>query len=225
MAELIISLDITEEEKMDEVIEKTENYINWYKVGPVPFLKFGFNLIEKLKKLNKKIFFDFKFFDIPNTVKGSVENCCKLGIDMLSLHILGGERMVKEAIEIRNKVNKNTKIVGITVLTSFSGEEFGFPDIKKMVSALAESGFKWELDGIVCSGQELSFLRKYPFYLIVPGIRIEKVKDDQKRVITPSDAVKMGADFLVVGRPIYESKNPENIVKNLTKEMKNGKMD
>lgn len=225
MAELIISLDITEEEKMDEVIEKTEKYVNWYKVGPVPFLKFGFNLIERLKKLNKKIFFDFKFFDIPNTVKGSVENCCKLGIDMLSIHILGGERMVKESIEIRNKANKNTKIVGITVLTSFSGEEFGFSDVKKMVSVLAESGFKWGLDGVVCSGQELSFLRKYPFYLIVAGIRIEKVKDDQKRVITPSDAVKMGADFLVVGRPVYESKNPENAVKKLTKEMRNGKMD
>ncbi len=225
MAELIISLDITEEKKMDEVIEKTGKYVNWYKIGPVPFLKFGFNLVERLKKLNKKIFFDFKFFDIPNTVKRAVENCCKLGIDMLSLHILGGERMVKGAIEIRNKVNKNTKIVGITVLTSFSNEEFGFSDVKKMVSVLAESGFKWGLDGIVCSGQELSFLRKYPFYLIVAGIRMEKVKDDQKRIITPSEAVKTGSDFLVVGRPIYESEKPENAVKKIIKEMKNGKMD
>jgi len=224
MAELIISLDITEEKKMDEVIEKTEKYINWYKIGPVPFLKFGFTLIEKLKKLNKKIFFDFKFFDIPNTVKGAVENCCKLRIDMLSLHILGGERMVKEAIEIRNKINKNTKIVGITVLTSSSGEEFGFFDVKKMVSVLAESGFTWGLDGIVCSGQELLFLRKYSFYLIVPGIRIEKAKDDQKRVITPFEAVKMGADFLVVGRPVYMSENPENAVKRIIEEMENGKM-
>jgi len=225
MAELIISLDITEEKKMDEVIEKTGNYVNWYKIGPVSFLKFGFNLVEKLKKLNKKIFFDFKFFDIPNTVKSAVENCCKLRIDMLSLHILGGERMVKEAIEIRNKVNKNTKIVGITVLTSFSGEESGFFDIKKMASILAESGFKWGLDGVVCSGEEIPFLRKYSFYLIVPGIRIEKVKDDQKRVITPSEAVKIGADFLVVGRPVYESENPENAVKKIIEEMRNGKMD
>lgn len=224
MAELIVSLDITDEKKMDFVIENTANYVNWYKIGPVPFLKFGFPLIEKLKKINKKIFFDLKFFDIPNTVKGAVENCCKLGMDMISIHILGGEEMVKKAIEARNKTNTNTKIIGITVLTSFKGEEIYFADIKKMVFTLAEKGYKWGIDGIVCSGEEIEFLRKYQFLIVVPGIRTEKVFDDQKRVVTPFMAVKRGADFLVIGRPIYESKNPEIKVKEILEEMKDGQM-
>lgn len=222
MAELIISPDVTEEKKMDFVIERTEDYVEWYKIGPVPFLKFGFGLVEKLKKKNKKIFFDFKFFDISNTVKKAVENCCNLEIDMLSLHILGGETMIKEAIEARNKINRNTKIIGITVLTSFSGEEFGFSSLSEMVRILAEKGYKCGLDGIVCSGQELLFLRKYPFLLIVPGIRLERTDDDQRRITTPSLAVKNGADFLVVGRPVYNSSDPEKAVKEILKDMKDG---
>ncbi|HOV21297.1 MAG TPA: orotidine-5'-phosphate decarboxylase [bacterium] len=222
MANLIISLDITEEEKMDFIIEKTENYVGWYKIGPVAFLKFGFCLIDKLKKKNKKIFFDFKFFDIPNTVKNAVRNCCDIGIDMISLHILGGQEMIKEAIEEREKTNKITKLIGITVLTSLTENDFGFSNIKKKVSILGENAFNWGLDGVVVGGEEISVLRKYPYLLVVPGVRLKKENDDQQRIITPKQAVKEGADFIVVGRPVYDSKEPEDCVKKILQEIKNG---
>ncbi|MCD6407814.1 orotidine-5'-phosphate decarboxylase [bacterium] len=226
MSKVIVSLDLESKEKIDRIVEMLD-FIEYFKVGPIPYLVYGNELIEKLKKRGKKIFLDLKFFDIPNTVKKSVKCACLKGVDMLTLHIMGGEEMVKSAIEGKNEVGAETKILGITVLTSLKEKDIDFAtsSIREMVFKLAERGYNWGIDGIVCSGEELPFLRKKfpsPFLMVVPGIRMEERKDDQKRVITPSMAVKKGADFIVVGRPVYESENPVKSVERIIKEVKIG---
>lgn len=226
MSKLIVSLDLESKEEIDRIVE-TLDFIEYFKVGAIPYLIYGNELIEKLKKKKKKVFLDLKFFDIPNTVKKGVKSACLKGIDMLTIHIMGGEEMVKSAVEGRNETGRKTKILGITILTSIKEKNMVFPSsIKDMVLNLAEKGYKWGVDGIVCSGEELPYLRKIlpeEFIMVVPGIRIEKMEDDQKRVITPEMAAKNGADFIVVGRPIYESENPVEAAKKIIREVEIGK--
>jgi orotidine-5'-phosphate decarboxylase len=126
-------------------------------------------------------------------------------------------------------LKSKTKIIGVSVLTSFKEEDLKFlginMQIKELVEKLTENGYICGIDGVVCSGEELETLRskfKSPFLLITPGIRIEEKKDDQKRISTPKEAIQKGADFIVVGRPIYESYEPEKIVEKIIKEIGNG---
>lgn len=228
MKRLIVALDIPDKKKVYELIEKTKEFIDFYKVGYITYTLFGNEIIKKLKKESKKIFLDLKLFDIPNTVKNTVKIISEKEIDMLTVHLMGGEEMIKNAIEEKGKI----KIIGVTVLTSFEQKDLRFlginKKIKNLVNHLVRSAYKWGIDGIVCSGEELKNLRrKYPepFLFIVPGVRIEEKKDDQKRVITPFKAIRDGADFIVVGRPIYESKKPEEIVKKILLEIENGQKD
>lgn len=226
MAELIVSLDTDIREKTEELIEILGSSIDYYKVGPVPLLAFGTQFIEFLSKKGKRIFLDLKFFDIPNTVEKAVYNACKLKPDLLTVHTLGGTEMLKAAISGRNKSGNNTKIIGVTILTSFSQEEIEGLGMKGSIDShilrLAEMAFETGLDGIVCSARELDLLiKKFPhgFLKVCPGIRPGSSFDDQKRIATVSQAVKDGADYLVVGRPIIESNNPLEVVNQIKKEI------
>jgi len=230
MGKLIVALDLNEKEKIYELIEKIGDKVDFYKVGIISYLLFGDELIKYLKKEKKKIFLDLKFFDIPNTVENAVKIIFEKEIDMFTVHLMAGEKVIKSVVEAKKKINSETKIIGVSILTSFKEEDlqiFGInTPVKKLVEKLAEYGYNWGIDGIVCSGEELELLRsrfKSPFLLITPGIRIEEKKDDQKRITTPKEAIKKGADFIVVGRPIYENPQPEKIVEKIIKEIENGK--
>ncbi|HDD64971.1 MAG TPA: orotidine-5'-phosphate decarboxylase [Firmicutes bacterium] len=225
MTQLIVSLDIDDIEKVFYILDQTQDIVDFYKVGTIPFLSFGYRIIDILKERGKKVFFDLKFFDIPNTVRKSTKKIVEMGVDFFTIHLLSGKEVIKAAIEEKGKA----KIIGVTLLTSIEKndiEEIGMgEDVEGMIVRLTQLGVRYGIDGIVCSAKDLPFLRKkFPSIIMVcPGIRLGEVKDDQKRIATPSYASKNGADFIVVGRPVYESENPRQVVKSILKEVESEK--
>ena len=212
---------------INEVITFLNNCpkIKWVKVGLEIFSKEGPEIIKIFKRMNKNIFLDLKFYDIPNTMSSTCYQVSKLGVDIISLHASSGSKALKvskeASLEGASELNLPPPLlVGVTVLTSFS-----FSDLKKdfnneipieeSVLRLAELSFKSGLDGCVCSPCELKKLRSIydsNFQLITPGIRLDKnIKHDQQRVMTPHEAIINGASKLVIGRAITESKDPNKV--------------
>lgn len=226
MKKLIVALDLDDKKKIYGLIEKIGDRVDFYKIGWIPYLVCGKQIIKDLKREKKRIFIDFKFFDIPNTVKNSVKILCDYGIDMFTFHLMAGKEVIKGIIDVKKNLKSDIKAIGVSVLTSFCEEDIKFFGIsyslKEFVKKLVNLGYGFGIDGVVCSGEEIEELRKdypEPFLLITPGIRIDERKDDQKRIITPKDAIKKGADFIVVGRQIYESKDPVSAVEKIIKEI------
>ena len=196
--------------------------VKWVKVGLELFTKEGPEVINFLKKMNRRIFLDLKFFDIPNTMSSTCYQVAKLGVDIISVHASAGSKALKASKEASLKGSKEfnlkpPKIIGVTVLTSFSADdlknEFNIEtDIEDLVLRLAELSYKSGLDGCVCSPLELKKLRLIyndDFQLITPGIRLQNnTKHDQYRVMTPDQAILNGASKLVIGRSITQSKEP-----------------
>ena len=199
--------------------------ISWVKVGLELFTKEGPNIINTFKDMDKKIFLDLKFHDIPNTMSSASYNVSKLGVDIISLHASAGlkalqlskEATIKGAREINNKP---PEVIAITVLTSISPQNFKYElnresSIEENVLSLSKLTYDAGLDGCVCSPLEVKSLRdKYDdnFKLITPGIRflIDDI-NDQSRVMSPVDAISNGASKIVVGRAITKSNNPSKI--------------
>ncbi|MCM8764472.1 MAG: orotidine-5'-phosphate decarboxylase [Candidatus Omnitrophica bacterium] len=227
MAELIVSLDVDEKESAERLVEMLGESVDYYKIGAVPLMAFGMDIVKLLQKHGKKIFLDLKFFDIPNTVEHAVYHACRFRPFLLTVHVSGGPAMLKAAITGRNKSGSNNRIIGVTVLTSFNQQDIellGFKgNIESYIEQLADMAFESGIDGIVCSARDLGFLKKkFPenFLMVCPGIRPGISQDDQKRVASVSQAVKSGADYIVVGRPILESENPLTIVQQIKEEIR-----
>ena len=196
--------------------------IKWVKVGLELFTREGPSVIKILKDLNKKIFLDLKFHDIPNTMRAACFEVSKLGVDIISVHASAGSKALiaskSASLEGAKLANVNPPyIVGITVLTSISSEEFQNDldrknSIEENVVRLAKLSFDNGLDGCVCSPWEAKILRsiyKNNFELITPGIRTNiQSKDDQNRIMTPYEAINNGASKLVIGRAITKAKEP-----------------
>ena len=211
----------------NEVINLLKNcpQIRWVKVGLELFCKEGPEIIKTLKKMEKKIFLDLKLYDIPNTMYATCYQISKLGVDIISLHASSGSRALKiskkASLEGSSQLNlKPPILLGVTVLTSFSSADIKIDfniqtSIEENVLKLAEISFKSGLDGCVCSPKELKKLRltyDNDFQLITPGIRLEEnTKHDQKRVMTPKEAILSGASKLVIGRSITKSDNPTKV--------------
>ena len=218
---VILAIDGLDINKAKLLLEKCPN-IKWVKVGLELFTREGPNVIDILKKMNKKIFLDLKFYDIPNTMSAACYQVSKLGVDIISVHASAGFNALKASKEASllgaESVNiKPPIVVGITVLTSFSLKEFQddfdrVTTIEENVLRLAKLSFNAGLDGCVCSPWEAKILRstfKNNFELITPGIRLTvENKDDQNRIMTPCEAIKSGASKLVIGRSISKSKDP-----------------
>jgi len=199
--------------------------ISWIKVGLELFTKEGPTIINTFKDMDKKIFLDLKFHDIPNTMSSASYHVSKLGVDIISLHASAGlkalqlskEATIKGAREINNKP---PEVIAITVLTSISPQNFKYElnresSIEENVLSLSKLTYDAGLDGCVCSPLEVKSLRdKYDdnFKLITPGIRflIDDI-NDQSRVMSPVDAISNGASKIVVGRAITKSNNPSKI--------------
>ena len=212
---IFIACDSSNIKKVKEIIRKTKNskIIIGYKFG-LEFLnsKNGRNFVSKLK--NKIKFGDYKYSDIPNTCASAIKAVKDLKFSYLTIHINSGLNALKAA----KKVSGKTKIIGVTVLTSLNDrslKEIGFnKDVKKIVFNQARLASKANLDGIVCSAQEVDIVKKvFKKEIITPGIRFNSKKNDQKRTLTPKQAFKNGSDWLVIGRPITKGNIKANIQK------------
>ncbi|WP_264730745.1 orotidine-5'-phosphate decarboxylase [Wolbachia endosymbiont (group B) of Episyrphus balteatus] len=199
--------------------------VGMVKLGLEFFAAHGPSGVREVAKCNVPIFLDLKLYDIPNTVARTVEAIKALDVEMLTLHISGGTKMLKEALSIVQ--GKKIKLIGVTVLTSMGNEdlsELGVArEAKSQVILLAKLAKKIGLHGVVCSALEAQEVRQEcgkDFKIITPGIRINRGHDDQKRTATPKEAINSGADYIVIGRPITKSGNPasssELILKSLT---------
>lgn len=215
--ELIVALDRASSREAGLVLDKMPAAIKWYKIGLELFTAAGPAALSLLGKKEKKIFLDLKLHDIPNTVARAVRAAAGHGVSLLTVHALGGEAMLEAAVEAARTIGeKAPKIAAVTMLTSHRQEDLTAIGIRQKISdqvlLLAELAFKCGADGIVASVNEAPLLRKNfgkDFILVVPGIRPAGSENkDQKRVATPAMAIKAGADFLVVGRPIIEAKDP-----------------
>lgn len=213
MAELIVALDYDNPLDALKLAKNLEGKVDWLKVGLELFITEGPKIIKDLQAMNYKVFLDLKLHDIPNTVQGAVLAAAKHRADMLTLHVSGGKNMINAAVECLKTSDHKPLLFGVTILTSLSqGEVPCFTgDLKELTQQLAEEAYNGGANGIVCSGHEVeSIKQRQPKLLaLCPGIRMpDGDVGDQKRVITPQEAVRRGADFIVVGRPINQAKDP-----------------
>lgn len=215
MSKVIMALDVSSMDDVVTTVEKMGEHISWYKVGLQLFLAEGWKVIEYLKSKNKNIFLDLKFFDIPNTVAKATSEAVKMNVDFITIHALGTSDMVAASREAIDKVNSSTKILSVTILTSVSQErlngDMGLSNsIESNVEHLAATAFKAGSHGIVCSPLEISKVRAISDELIIvtPGVRFEGDSvDDQKRVMSPQQALDTGSNYLVMGRSLMGKDN------------------
>lgn len=216
MNNLIVALDLPTADEALALVDLLGEPTDYYKVGVQLFTRAGPPLVRELKDREKKVFLDLKYHDIPYTVARAVESAAELGVDMLTVHTSGGSAMMRSAREAAGA--DGPLLVGVTLLTSMSGtdvEEAWGKELRSMrdeVARLAALAAEAELDGVVSSALEVEALKRKhgaAFLAITPGIRPSGGQTgDQARVATPAEAVRAGADYLVVGRPIYRADDP-----------------
>ncbi|MEW6170396.1 MAG: orotidine-5'-phosphate decarboxylase [Candidatus Omnitrophota bacterium] len=217
---LIVALDLDSFTKAKKFINLLYKDVKLFKVGLQLFINCGHEIIPEIKKKGAEVFLDLKFYDIPNTVSNAVTEAVRLNVKMLTVHISGGKEMLTSAVRTAKKEAKILRIkkpllIGVTVLTSQETKP-------SRVLELAKMGLSCGLDGIVCSVKEVQYLRKKinkKFIIVTPGIRPNTQNfDDQKRIASAKEALRLGSDYLVVGRPILEARNPKKALQDMLKE-------
>ncbi len=216
-SELIVALDLPNEELVDATLRALPEAVRWYKVGLELFCTAGPAVLARLQQRDKRIFLDLKLHDIPNTVAAAVHAAAGHRVDLLTVHATGGAAMLKAAAEAaREHGTERPQIIAVTTLTSLSHRDLKAIGVERDVSeqaiALGRMALDCGIDGLVCSPLELEQLREAfgaePI-LVTPGIRLaDDQTDDQKRVSTPETAVRLGADYLVVGRSLLNAPDP-----------------
>ena len=225
---IIVALDLDNINKATKLVKELKKEVYAFKIGHEFFYNFGIKGYKKIYEICPKIFLDLKLHDIPNTVEKGLKAISKLRPIFTTIHISGGDEMQKISA-LKN--NKKTKILGVTVLTSLDEKQtlkyYNEKNVNNLVKKFANFAKKNNLSGLVCSPLEINIVRKEvgkKMILVVPGIRpIKKTsskKDDQKRTLNPKQAIDLGADFLVIGRPIIESKNPLDTIKKINQSIK-----
>jgi orotidine-5'-phosphate decarboxylase len=217
MAELIVALDVPTAAEAEKAAKALAPKVGFFKVGLELFTAEGPKAVEAVKK-HGKVFLDLKLHDIPNTVAGAVKSAGRLGVDALSIHFSGGLEMLQAAAA----VSPRPRLWGITVLTSLRDlSHLGSPlSAAEAVGRLAALGKQAGFDGAVCSGEEIGLVKGLGLQAVVPGIRPASSKmDDQKRAVSPGLAVKRGADYLVVGRPVLQASDPAQAAEKIMEEM------
>ena len=215
---IFVALDTDKINEALNIVNDIKDYIAGIKLGLEFFTKNGPKGIEAFSSLNIPIFLDLKFLDIKNTVIKSIKTLEGLPVDYLSIHLLNGKDTLLEAKKTVNEFSKPIKLLGITILTSFSEKnlkEIGINNsLSEQVNILSKLAKITGLDGIVCSPHEVKKVKSIcgKMEIFTPGIRIDKIdNDDQKRIMTPAKAIEQGATYLVMGRSITEGKPLENI--------------
>ena len=230
---LVLALDVDDFKKAEELVGKLSDYVGVFKIGNQLFTAEGTKVVNMIKERGGKVFLDLKFHDIPNTVARAAEVATKLGVYIFDIHTSGGYEMMKAAAEATKKISLalgilKPLILGVTLLTSVNQEilekDLGIKKrLEEQVVHLAKLAKAAGLDGVVASSREIKEIRKAcgkDFLILTPGIRpAGKSSDDQKRIMTPREAIKLGADFLVIGRPIRSAVNPVEAAKEILREM------
>ena len=206
---IIVAIDEINFKKASDILDNLDSEKCMVKIGSVSFNSIGHDIISYASKKGFDIFLDLKLHDIPNTVKKSIEGLLSLPIQMLTIHTSGGKEMMMAAMEAVS--GTEIKVFGVTALTSLSNDdtnEIFQRTASAQVNAMLDLAESAGIDGVVCSPHELDLVSKRKSLLsITPGIRLYDSNDDQKRVMTPKEAINHGADYLVIGRPITASEN------------------
>lgn len=224
--QLIVALDVENLEKARKVVSALGDSVCFYKVGLRLFTREGPRVVQWLKKRGYKVFLDLKLHDIPNTVAQAVEAATFWGVDFLTLHASGGEEMIAAAarsarVSARRFKKPRPKIFAVSILTSLKKlSPLGIKgNLSGQVLRLAGLAKKAGVDGIVCSPHEIRLIRKrigQSLKILTPGIRLGgEGSDDQKRIATPQQALRDGADYLVIGRPILKASRPKKLVQTI----------
>jgi orotidine-5'-phosphate decarboxylase len=227
---IIVPLDFPDAEAALALAARLDPKLCRVKVGKELFVAAGPAVVARLQERGFEVFLDLKFHDIPNTVAGACRAAARLGVWMMNVHASGGEAMLRAAREAIEGVARPPLLVAVTILTSLSEADLvrvGYAgSLMENVERLARLARVCGLDGVVCSAQEAPLLRKAAgadFTLVTPGIRLESERsDDQVRVVTPREAVRLGANYLVIGRPITQSPDPAATLQGIRESLEDG---
>lgn len=229
---IILALDVEHFEDARRIVMEFKDHVGMFKVGKQLFTHCGPKIVDFITMKNSKVFLDLKYHDIPNTVSKAVIEAARLGVDMLNVHASGGLAMMKEAktalhIAVKKLQLQHPKIIGVTVLTSIDDNELKHMGIDIPVSRLTKNlallAKEAGLDGVVAAGSDIEMIRELcgnEFIIVTPGVRIGEKKDDQKRVITPREAILKGATYIVLGRAIMDSENPKALLEKTCEDLK-----
>ena len=210
---IIVALDSNNFHDLKNLVNEIKSHVFAFKIGYEFFLNFGLDGYKFIQNKNVNIFLDLKLHDIPNTIKNSIETIANLNPYFTTIHISGGDKMQQMA----NLSKKNVKLLGVTILTSLDNEQtekyYNSKNINDLICKFVEFAIENKLDGIVCSPHEIKLVKKLSsdnFIIVTPGIRPINYSndDDQKRFMTPNQAINLGADYLVLGRPITQASDP-----------------
>ncbi len=227
---LIVPLDVPTMDEAKELLDKLGNVVKFYKIGCTLFTSAGPEAVKEVKKRGFKVFLDLKYFDIPSVVANAVEALVELKVDIFTIHALGGFELMESVVKVISKEKYKPIVLAVTVLTSineaFLRDVLGTSDVtvEEEVGRLAELARSAGMDGVVASAFEIERIKRIcgdEFIVLTPGIRpLGAEMFDQKRVLTPGKAIEKGADYLVIGRPIIRSNEPEKVAKNIIEEIK-----
>ena len=222
--ELCVALDLPTKEENLSLIEKIKEYDVWLKVGLRTYIRDGEEFLKAIKQINPdfKIFLDLKLYDIPNTMADAAESIMGLGVDMFNVHASAGKRAMQTVMSRLEKYDNRPIVLAVTALTSFSEDEFQElyeSNISRKADQFAKDAMQSGLDGVVCSAFESASIKNITskeFMTLTPGIRpFGEDAGDQKRVADVAFAHEQNVDFIVVGRPIYQAKNPALVVEKI----------
>lgn len=230
---ICIALDVDSPDKALDLVRRLAPWAGVFKIGSQLFTRAGPGIVRAIVEEGADVFLDLKYHDIPNTVVNAAREAARLGVGMFNVHCLGGSRMMETLAGTLKRESQETGapmplLLGVTVLTSFSDEELRSDlliplPLGDYVVHLAKLAQKAGMDGVVCSPREIEPIRNAcgpDFTLVTPGIRPAwAARGDQERIMTPGEALCLGADYIVVGRPVVEAKDPEEAAKRLLLEM------
>lgn len=233
---LIVALDVDNAQQARELVNSLRDTVGMFKVGSQLFTAEGPAIVREIVQSGSKVFLDLKFHDIPNTVRSAGVEATRLGVSIFNVHALGGREMMQRTADAISQVAakegiERPLVIAVTILTSADSEQLAEIGMNSnpaeqviRLASLAESA---GMDGVVASPQEIAGIRsvvnRRDFKIVTPGVRpSEAALHDQKRVMTPSQAISAGADYIVVGRPITSAPNPVNAARHIVAEMKAG---
>ena len=230
---IVVALDVETPAQALALVEKLRGLVGMFKIGKQLFTAAGPDIVRQVVGMGEKVFLDLKFHDIPNTVAGAGVEAARLGVSIFNVHALGGSAMMRATVEAVNNLSERENlpkplILAVTILTSHdqaSLSEIGLEaEIKDQVKRLAQLASASKIDGVVASPHEIKSLRMVitdpDFVILTPGVRPSGAAlNDQKRVMTPGEAVAAGADYLVIGRPITGADDPAEATQKIIKEI------